>query len=93
MSKIDNETRVRKIAGGDEFISTVSGLSTEQLKSRITSLQTELRESEDHKEENEQLKNARQLVSELSGPYRDVQKAVKLKTSYLIDLIRERGGQ
>lgn len=73
-----------------DFTAEVDNLPVEALKSRIVQLQQALEESEAHKEENESLKSARTEVTELSGPYRDVKKAVKLKTSYLIELLKEK---
>ena len=66
-------------------------LTPEQMDARISSLQKQLEESEDHKDSNEQLKDARALVAELAGPYNDVKKAVRLKTKYLIELLKEKG--
>ena len=70
-----------------EFCREVQGLDSNHLMDRVVSLQQALQESEEHKEENEALNSARQLVSELSGPYRDVKKAVKAKTKYLLHLL------
>lgn len=75
-----------------EFASEVDGLSDAALRARIVSLQQALAESEQHKEENEALIQARAEVTELSGPYNDVKKAVKLKTRYILTLIEEKGG-
>lgn len=73
-----------------DFVAEVDQLDAASLKARVVSLQQGLQESEDHKEENEALKTARAEVSELSGPYRDVKKAVKAKTSYLLKLLEEK---
>lgn len=74
-----------------EFVEEVYNLTSEALKARIVSLQQGLEESEAHKEANDTLKEARAQVTELNGPYLDVRKAVRLKTSYLIELLREKG--
>lgn len=74
-----------------DFVSEVQALDGAQLKARIVKLQQGLEESEAHKEANEELKSARANCTELSAPYRDVRKAVKLKTSYLIELLNEKG--
>ncbi len=73
-----------------DFADEVVRLDTEALKGRIVSLQQQLEESEVHKEANEALKDARNTVNELMGPYRDVRKAVKLKTKYLVELLSEK---
>jgi len=74
-----------------EFAAEVRNLSPVDLKNRIAGLQQALEESEAHKEQNEALNEARNQVSLLSGPYRDVKKAVKLKTKYLLELLANRG--
>lgn len=74
-----------------DFCIEVQVLSTEQLKERVISLQQQLEESEEHKESNDALKEARVVCQELSAPYRDVKKAVKLKTKFILDLLKNRG--
>jgi len=86
------EKKVAALPGGAEFKDAVDGLPVEALKARITSLQQQLDESEEHKEANEALTEARATVSELVGPYNDVKKAVKVKTKYILELIKEKGG-
>ncbi len=73
------------------FADEVSRLSAEEINARIVEMQKGLEESESHKEANEELKQARDTVTELSGPYRDVKKAVKIKTKYLLELLKEKG--
>ena len=73
-----------------DFADEVVRLDTDDLKGRIVSLQQQLEESEVHKEANEALKDARSAVNELMGPYRDVRKAVRLKTKYLVELLSEK---
>lgn len=72
-----------------EFVKEVNKLTKDQLKERVVQLQQGLEESEAHKEDNTDLKNARVIVSELNAPYRDVKSAVKLKTKYILDLLKE----
>jgi hypothetical protein len=76
-----------------EFQSEVVGLAIPQLDKRISDMQKDLQDSEEHKSANEALENARKEVAELAGPYTDVKKAIGLKTKYLVSLIREKGGQ
>lgn len=73
-----------------DFCHEVDSLGAEALKARIVQLQQTLEESEAHKDSNEELKQLRSQVSELAGPYRDVKKAVKLKTKYIIELLKEK---
>lgn len=86
---MSNRTKVQK--NYPDFANEVEKLDASALKARIVGLQQALEESEAHKEANEVLTAARAEVKELSGPYRDVKKAVALKTKYIIDLIKERG--
>lgn len=87
------EAKVFKLPGGKEFKEEVDTLSIAQLEDRVVALQKGLDESRVHKEENIALKNAKDEVAELSGPYNDVEKAVKVKTKYIIELIKEKGGE
>lgn len=71
-----------------DFANEVEKLDATALKARIVGLQQALEESEAHKEANDVLAQAK---AELNGPYQDVKKAIKLKTKYIIDLLKERG--
>lgn len=75
-----------------EFAAECEGLSVDGLKARIVSYQQQLQESEEAKAGDVELENARNTAAEYAAPYNDVKKAVKLKTSYLIELIAEKGG-
>lgn len=74
-----------------EFAEEVIGLSSEQLDSRLATLAKNLDETETAKENDRQLEDAQGLVSELSGPYKDARKALKLKSKYVIHLLKEKG--
>lgn len=84
--------KLYKLPGGEEFESSVLGLSVTQMKERIAQMQKDLDESEEHKKENQALSNLKSEVATIEGPYNDVKKAVKIKTKYLIELIKEKGG-
>lgn len=73
-----------------DFTKEVDNLPVEALKARIVQLQQGLEESEQHKEENIAIEQTRAELKELTAPYRDIRKAVKLKTSYLLDLLKEK---
>lgn len=87
------EAKVYKLPGGKEFKEEVDRLQVPALKERVVQLQKGLDESRIHKEENVALRNAKDEVAELNGPYSDVEKAVKVKTKYIIELMKEKGGQ
>jgi uncharacterized small protein (DUF1192 family) len=84
-----NKEKVQKEYPG--FANEVDNLSVPELKERIVGMQKALEESEAHKEENDELKSLRAQVLELSAPYRDVKKAVKAKTSYILELLKDKG--
>ncbi len=75
-----------------DFVNEVVGLSVEDLNSRVLGLAKGIQGIEDSKEEDEELESAKALVSELSGPYTEGRRVAKLKTKYLISLIKEKGG-
>lgn len=89
----DIEGKVYKLAGGQEFKEEVDRLSIEALEARITAYQKGLDESREHKKNNEALAKVSAEKSELEAPYREVENAVKVKTKYIIELIKEKGGQ
>lgn len=74
-----------------EFVTEVAGATVDQLNDRLAALARGLEESEDLKEEDQALENAKALALELSGPYKDVKKAVQLKTKYIYGLLKDKG--
>ena len=87
------EKKVFALPGGKEFKAEVDSQSVASLEARITRMQKDLDDSEEHKKENISLNNAKDEVKELSGPYSDFKKSVQVKTKYIIELIKEKGGQ
>lgn len=75
-----------------EFCDSVDGLSIQQLEARIANYQKDLQDSEEHKANNEALRDAKTEVEMIAGPYRDVKKAIQKKTRYIISTIRSKGG-
>ena len=74
-----------------EFVSEVASLSTEELDARIAQLAKDLEAVDEAKEADEALKDLRDQVSIASAPYNESKKALKLKTKYLIQLMKSRG--
>lgn len=74
-----------------DFASEVESLSADNLRARIVDLQKGLQESNETEEVDEELGEARQTARNLSEPYRDVRKAVKAKTSYMLELLKDKG--
>lgn len=74
-----------------EFANEVANLTPEQLSERISGLAKHSEEVTDAKNADEALSAAREEVGQLAAPYRDAQKAIKLKIRYCYELIGERG--
>jgi hypothetical protein len=76
-----------------EFVSEVVGLSVEQLDARLAELAKAYEATSKAQEEDEQLQTARMTARELAAPYRDAKKAIRMKNSYIVGLIEEKGGK
>jgi hypothetical protein len=76
-----------------EFVSEVLGLSVENLDCRLASLSKQLEEVRQSMQDNEAILAAREELNLLSAPFKDAKKFIQLKTQYIIDLIKEKGGQ
>lgn len=85
----DLETRVSE--NYPDFYKEVQTLPTDDLNSRLTGLAKGREETLEAKDNDEALEEAKESVSQLSGPYRDTLKAVSLKTRYLMKLLKDRG--
>lgn len=75
-----------------EFVGAVAGLNVAELEGKLSTYAKEAERVEDAKDADEEFANAKALASELGGPYRDAKKAIRLKSRYLISLIRDKGG-
>ena len=74
------------------FSEGVDGLSVNDLEKRLSTYAKEAEKVEDQKESDQELEQTRATLSELTAPYRDAKKAIRLKSKYIIGLIREKGG-
>lgn len=92
MSKAKKPIETQVQESMPEFAGEVAGLSTQELDARLSELAKGREQNADAKEADEQLELARTMVSELSAPYREAEKALKLKSKYIIALIKERVG-
>jgi hypothetical protein len=75
-----------------EFANEVAGLGVPDLNSRLAVLAKANEENEQLKENDEDLEAAKNEASELAAPFRDAKKALRLKTRYVVALIKEKGG-
>ena len=74
-----------------DFTSEVGALSLDSLEKRLSNYAKRAEEIEEAKESDEELEKTKELLSELAAPYRDGKKEVRLKSRYIISLIKERG--
>lgn len=95
MANSDINKKVQKAY--PEFIEAVDGLAVDDLKKKLLSYAKENEVVQAHvkaiSEPGEALYLAKAAVSEITGPINDTKKAIKLKMSYLVLLIEEKGGQ
>jgi hypothetical protein len=75
-----------------EFVNEVAGMPLAELEKRLSTYAKQVERVNTDLEDNQKIASARELLSELLGPYRDTKKALRLKTKYVIELIKERGG-
>jgi len=75
-----------------DFVEMVDSMNVDALEDRLNIYAKELEKVKKAQEADTDLSNAKELVSELGAPYRDAKKAIELKTSYIISLIGEKGG-
>lgn len=94
MGKLDVRTKVQKAY--PEFPEAVDGMSVDSLKQELLRYAKETENVVQHlenlNEPGEVLYLAKAAVSEITGPINDAKKAIKLKMSYLVSLIEEKGG-
>lgn len=76
-----------------EFASEVAGLSVEGLEGRLVQMAKSLEEVEEAKEADEGLAAAREAAKQANAPYVEAKKAIRLKSSYLVHLVKEKGGK
>jgi hypothetical protein len=74
-----------------EFFDEVASLDSDALEHRVVQLAKDLGDVEKAKEGDEALEQARETAKELNAPYNESRKAIRLKTSYLIQLLEEKG--
>lgn len=71
-----------------EFVAEVSGLSVQDLDARLAQLAKDIQAVEDAKDADEDLAANREQVKILAAPYSEAKKALRLKTSYIVDLVK-----
>lgn len=76
-----------------DFVPTVAGLSIDELEKRLVGYAKHAEDVEDAKENDKGLEEAKAQVAEFGAPYRDAKKEIRLKSRYIMNLIKEKGGQ
>jgi hypothetical protein len=76
-----------------EFVAEVTGLSLEDLDTRLANLAKDAYRVQEAQEDDEDLAEARETASGLAAPYRDAKQAIKQKSAYLAELVSERTGK
>jgi len=92
MAEIDVVMKTKVQKKFPDFVESVDSLSIAELEARVNVYAKEQEKVRNALEKDTDLKNAKELASELAAPYRETKKAIELKTSYIIALIGEKGG-
>lgn len=91
MAKLDLKLKVEKEM--PEFTGEVAGLSVEELNARLSQLAKDFEAVEEAKQADEELESLQAASREAAAPYRDGKKAIRLKSGYIVSLIKEKGGE
>lgn len=76
-----------------DFCVEVQRLDVNGLNSKLLAYAKHSEEIEDSKENDEGLAQAKETVKDMSAPYRDAKKALRLKMRYIMGMIKDQGGQ
>jgi len=75
-----------------EFANEVAGLAVSDLNNRLAKLAKDAEANEQAQEDDEELEQTRAQASEMAAPYKEAKKAIRLRSRYIIALIKEKGG-
>ena len=87
---MDIKKIIAKLPSG--YVEDLASASPENLKAEIIQAETNIKRVEQEREGDEKLAGARDLVKDLSAPYRDAVVAQRAKIAYAMFLLAE-GGQ
>lgn len=76
-----------------EFVDECQSLSVEQLDARLAQCAKDAEAADEIKDADVKYQAAKEEAKELGACHRDAKKAIKLRSRYLIALIKERGGK
>ena len=89
IADMDLKKIISKLPTG--YIDEVNGSSPEKLKAEIIQAETNIKRVEQERNADEKLAGARELVKDLSAPYRDAITAQRAKIAYVMFLLGEKG--
>jgi hypothetical protein len=94
MAKTDAKMRMKKSVEKEfpSFVDEVVGMDISSLEAKILTYAKERENVRDSKANDEGLVKVLDMKAELEAPYRDAMKAIDLKSRYLIELLKEKGG-
>ena len=73
------------------FYDSMASADTDELKGKILESERHLYEIEQDKDNNEKLKELKEMVKEISAPYRDCKSSEAAKIKYCLFLLEGRG--
>lgn len=76
-----------------ELVDECASLSVEQLDARLAQCAKDSQAADELKEADMTYQSMKEALQEMGAPHRDAKKAIKLRSRYLIALIKERGGK
>lgn len=91
MAKKDIRTQVKEEF--PEFFDSMQSAQSDELNLTLAMLAKGREETQDAKEADEALEQAQITARELAAPYRDAQKAIRLKSKFIVTVLKERGGR
>lgn len=89
--KVILEKKLDKVQHG--WSDTVHGLPVKDLEENLLMYAKHREEVKEAMESSKEIKEAKEVLSELQGPYRDTMNAINLKSSYIALLIKEKNGE
>lgn len=85
--KIENV--IKKLPSG--YVDEANSLSDTQLKAQIIQCEANVRDIKAAQDADVKLQGAKELVKDLSGPYKEAVGAQRAKIDYILHLLEERG--
>lgn len=86
---MDLEKLLKKLPTG--FKDEADGMTESVLRAQIIQAEANIKAVENERDEDEKLTGAKELVKDLSGPYRDAISAQRAKIAYLLHRLEEEG--